>query len=168
MENVITFTRFWYLIKRTTHSIGIRANWINCLLYKVLLIYSICYVSWSATNKLYIFILIKIIVQFLECKIPERVLSGAISVCRRFSKLSHRCEAKMCGLSLLAIFTFWVFTLWHVTLVLYPKGKSSITPAPWTTKLISKQARLNATKSIVYIICTSFCTSIYSNIVTHK
>ena len=41
-----------------------------------------------------------------KCKIPERV-----SICRRFSKVSHRCEAKMCGLSLLAIFTFWVFTL---------------------------------------------------------
>ena len=37
MENVITFTRYWYLIKRTTNSAGIRANWINCVLYKVLL-----------------------------------------------------------------------------------------------------------------------------------
>ena len=37
MENVITFTRFWYLIKRTTNSKGIRPNWINCLLCKVLL-----------------------------------------------------------------------------------------------------------------------------------
>ena len=56
----------------------------------------------------------------------------------------------MCGLSLLAIFTFWVFTLWHTTLVLYSKRKSSITaPGPLTTKLISKQARLNATKSVL-------------------
>ena len=56
----------------------------------------------------------------------------------------------MCGLSLLAIFTFWVFTLWHTTLVLYSKRKSSITAsAPLTTKLISKQARLNATKSVL-------------------
>ena len=37
MENVITFMRYWYLIKRTTNSAGIRANWINCVLYKVLL-----------------------------------------------------------------------------------------------------------------------------------
>ena len=56
----------------------------------------------------------------------------------------------MYGLSLLAIFTFWVFTLWHTTLVLYSKRKSSITaPGPLTTKLISKQARLNATKSVL-------------------
>ena len=56
----------------------------------------------------------------------------------------------MYGLSLLAIFTFWVFTLWHTTLVLYSKRKSSITAsAPLTTKLISKQARLNATKSVL-------------------
>ena len=37
MENEINFTQFWYLIKRTTNSTGIRANWSNCLLYKVLL-----------------------------------------------------------------------------------------------------------------------------------
>ena len=37
MENVITFMRYWYLIKRTTNSAGIRANWIYCVLYKVLL-----------------------------------------------------------------------------------------------------------------------------------
>ena len=30
-------------------------------------------------------------------------------------------------LSLFAISTFWVFTLWHITLVLYSKRKSSIT-----------------------------------------
>ena len=37
MENVISFTQFWYLTKRTTNSTGIRANCMNCLLYKVLL-----------------------------------------------------------------------------------------------------------------------------------
>ena len=97
---------------------------------------------------------IEVIVQLFECKIPQRVLlNGAISICRRFSKVSHRFEAKMCGLSLLAIFTFWVFTLWHITLVLYSKRKSSITaPAPLTTKLISKQVRLNATKSVLVVI----------------
>ena len=56
---------------------------------------------------IYIFILIKIIVQFFECQGPEKVLlTGDISIGKRFSKGSHRCEAKMCGLSLLAIFTF--------------------------------------------------------------
>ena len=71
--------------------------------------------------------------------------TGAISICRRFSKASHRCEAETCGLSLLAIFTFWVFTLWLITctLVLYSKRKSSITASvSLTTKLIPKQARL--------------------------
>ena len=171
MEIAITFTRYWYLIKRTTNSAGICANWINCVLYKVLLNLHIflvlnihcakqyldpvqrsyVYWYWQSHGPL---IPIKIIVQFLECKIPERVLlNGAISICRRFSKVSHRFEAKMCGLSLLAIFTFWVFTLWHITLVLYSKRKSSITaPAPLTTKLISKQARLNATKSVLVLL----------------
>ena len=59
--------------------------------------------------------------------------------------------AKICGLSLLAIFTLWVFTLWHITLVLYSKRKSSIS-APADKKVISKQARLNATKSVLVII----------------
>ena len=94
---------------------------------------------------------IKVIIQSFDCKIPERVLlNEAISICRRFSEVSHWFEAKMCGLSLLAIFTFWVFTLWHIMLVLYSKRKSSITaPAPLTTKLISEQGRLNATKSVL-------------------
>ena len=37
MENLITFTRCWYLIQWTTNSAGIRTNWINCVLCKVLL-----------------------------------------------------------------------------------------------------------------------------------
>ena len=128
MENVITFTRYWYFIKRTTNSAGIRANWINCVSYKVLLnlhffpvlnIYctepflgpvqrSYVYLYWQSHGPL---IPIKIIVQFFECKIPERVLlNGAILMCRRFSKASHWFEAEMCGLSLLAFFsTFWVY-----------------------------------------------------------
>ena len=142
MENVITFMPYWYLLKRITNSAGIRANWINCVLYKVLFnlhvfpvlnIYctepylgpvqrSYVYLYWQSHGPL---IPIKIIVQFFERKIAERVLlNGAISICRRFSKVSHRFEAKMCGLSLLAIFTFWVFTLWHITIVLYSKRKS--------------------------------------------
>ena len=92
------------------------------------------------SRRKHIFIVIKIIVQFFECEISERVLiTGDISRCKRFSKVSNRCEAKMCGLSLLAIFTFWVLTLWHIRLVLYSKRKSSITaPAPLTTKLVSE------------------------------
>ena len=184
MENVITFMRYWYLIKRTTNSAGIRANWIYCVLYNVLSnlhffpvlnIYctkpylgpvqrSYVYLYWQSHGPL---IPIKIIVQFFECRIPERVLlNGAISICRRFSKVSHRFEAKMCSLSLLAIFTFWVYILWHTTLVLYSKRKSSITaPGPLTLKRISKQARLNATKSVLvfiyflflFLTCISTC-----------
>ena len=99
MENVITFRWYWYLIKRPTNSAGIRASWINCVLYKVLLnshffpvlnIYftepyfgpvqrSYVYLYWQSHGPL---IPIKIIVQFFECKIPERVLlNGAISIC---------------------------------------------------------------------------------------
>ena len=104
MENVITFMRYWYLIKRTTNSAGIRANWINCVLYKVLLnlhffpvlnIYctepylgpvqrSYVYLYWQSHGPL---IPIKIIVQFFECKIPERVLlKGGKSICSRFQR----------------------------------------------------------------------------------
>ena len=95
MENVITFTQYWYLIKRTTNSAAIRANWINCVLYKVLLnlhifpvlnIYctepylgpvqrSYVYLYWQSHGPL---IPIKIIVQFLEFKIPERVLLNGL------------------------------------------------------------------------------------------
>ena len=131
MESVITFTRYWYLIKRTTNSEGIRTNWINYVykvlynlhIFPVLNIYcaepylgpvkrSYVYLYWQSHVPL---ILITIIVQFFQRKIPERVLlNGAISICRRFSKVSHRFEARMFGLSLLPIFTFWVFTLWHI------------------------------------------------------
>ena len=35
---------------------------------------------------------------------PAHFARGApLSICKRFSKASHRCEGKMCGLSLLAI-----------------------------------------------------------------
>ena len=84
---------------------------------------SYIHLYWQSQGLL---ILIKIIVQFFEYKVPERVLlPGAISICRRFHKVSQRFEAKRCGLSLLAIFTFWVFTLWHITIVLYSNRKSS-------------------------------------------
>ena len=107
MENVITFTRFWYLIKRTTNSTGILANWINCLLYKVLLnLHTFPVLNKNCTRLylgqlhrsyiyIYIFTLIKLIVQCFECKFLERVLLiGAISICKRFSKVSNRCETK--------------------------------------------------------------------------
>ena len=130
MENVITFTRYWYLIKRTTNSAGIRANWINCLLYEVRLnshIFPVLNIYCSEAylgplQRSYVFILTescapntdKIIVQFFECKIPERVfLNGAISICRRFLKVSHRFKAKMCGLSLLAV--FYVLSIYIMT-----------------------------------------------------
>ena len=105
-------------------------------------------------QKTYIFILIKIIVQFFECQIPERVLvTGDVSTCKRFSKVSHRCEAKMCGLSLLAIFTFWVLTLWHITIVLYSTHQRLWQQNLSPSLMGSKQARLNATKSVlVYVI----------------
>ena len=137
MENVINFAPFWYLSIRITNSTGIWAKWINCLLYKVLIIpvlnknctepyfgplhrsyiyiyKTLCY-AWRAATAvkrvaqkqrrlsffivfsiyIYIFILIKIIVQCSECKFPERVLLiGVISICKRFSKVSHRCETK--------------------------------------------------------------------------
>ena len=45
---------------------------------------------------------------------------------------------------------FYFLSIYIIALVLYFKRKSSITaPAPLTTKLISKQARLNATKSVL-------------------
>ena len=75
--------------KAGNNSAGIRTNWINCLLYNVLLnlhvfpvlnIYctepylgqlqrSYIYLYWQSHGLL---ILIKIIIQFFECKIPER------------------------------------------------------------------------------------------------
>ena len=81
----------------------------------------------------------------IRFEIPERVLlTGAISICKRFSKASHRCKAKMCDLSLLAIFKVWVFTLWHIILVLYSKRTSSTT-APTDNKIY-----LQASKSQRY------------------
>ena len=91
MENVITFMPYWYLRKPTTNSTGIGANWINYMLYKVLFnlhffpVMNICctepylgpvqrsyvYLYWQSHGPL---IPIKIIVQFFECRIPERVL----------------------------------------------------------------------------------------------
>ena len=94
-----------------------------------------------------IFILAKIIVQCSGCKFPERVLlTGAISICKRFQKFHIGVKLnRMCGMSLLAI-RFWVFAL-----LLYSKRKSSITaPPPVTTKLITKPHGLQASETQRY------------------
>ena len=162
MENVITFTRYWYLIKRTTNSAGIRANWINCVLYKVLLnlhifpvlnIYctepylgpvqrSYVYLYWQSHGPL---IPITIIFQYFELKIPERVLlNGPISIYvegfQRFhTGLRLRCSACL-SLQVLLFEYLHYDRLWHITLFLYSKWKSSITaPTPLTTISPSKR-----------------------------
>ena len=60
-----------------------------------------------------VFMLIKIIVQYFECKIPERALPSLeqYQFVKSFQKFSHWFEAKMRGLSLFVIFTFGVFTV---------------------------------------------------------
>ena len=76
---------FWVDIshRRATNSTGIRANWINCLLYilKVLLnLHNFPLLNRNCTE-LYLGPLYRsyIMVQILNCKIPERVLlNGAI------------------------------------------------------------------------------------------
>ena len=95
--------------KRATNSTGIRANWINCLLYilKVLLnLHNFPLLNINCTEPylgpLYISY---IMVQILNCKIPERVLlKGAI--CKRFSKVSRRWRCAACHL--LQVFTWSV------------------------------------------------------------
>ena len=44
--------------------------------------------------------------RFCRKKHIRVLVTGDVSICKRFSKVSRRCETKMCGLSLLAIFTF--------------------------------------------------------------
>ena len=87
--------------KRATNSTWIRANWTNCLLYilKVLLnLHNFPLLNINCTKPylgpLYISY---IVVQILNCKIPERVLlNGAI--CKRFSKVSRRWRCAACHL----------------------------------------------------------------------
>ena len=82
---------FWVDIshKRATNSTGIRANWINCLLYilKVLLnLHNFPLLNINCTEP-YPGPLYRgdIIAQILNCKIPERgLLNGAI--CKRFQR----------------------------------------------------------------------------------
>ena len=99
---------FWVDIsdKRATNSTGIRANWTNCLLYilKVLLnLHNFPLLNKNCTEPylgpLYISY---IMVQILNCKIPEGVLlNGAI--CKKFSKVSRRWRCAACHL--LQVFT---------------------------------------------------------------
>ena len=90
-----------------TNSTGIRANWINCLLYflKVLLnLHNFPLLNINCTEP-YLGPLYRsyIMVQILNCKIPERVLlNGAIW--KRFSKVSRRWRCAACHL--LQVFTF--------------------------------------------------------------
>ena len=92
--------------KRATTSTGICTNCSNCLLYilKVLLnLHNFSLLNINCTEPylgpLYISY---IMVQILNCKIPERVLlNGAI--CKRFSKVSSRWRCAACHL--LQVFT---------------------------------------------------------------
>ena len=92
--------------KRATNSTGIRANWINCLLYilKVLLnLHNFPSLNLNCTEP-YLGPLYRsyTIVQILNCKIPERgLLNGAIW--KRFSKVSPRWRCAACHL--LQVFT---------------------------------------------------------------
>ena len=79
--------------------------------------------SWILLN---IFIPIKIIVTSVLNVNPWKSSPHWSNInMQRFSKASHRCVAKVSGLFLLANFKFWVFALWHITLVLYSQRKSS-------------------------------------------
>ena len=161
MDNVITFTRFWYLIKRTTNSRGIRANWINCLLYKVLLNLHIFPVLNKNCTEPYLGPLRRSFIYIFLYWQKSSFTVLSVNSLKEFSSLEQFQYVKgfqmfhtgvklsrLCGLSLLSIFTFWVFTLWHITLVLYSKRKSSITaPPPLTTKLISKPHGLQVSET---------------------
>ena len=170
MENVITFMRYWYLIKRTTNSAGIRANWINCVLYKVLLnlhffpvlnIY--CtepYLGPVQRSYVYLYrqsrgplIPIKSSFNFSSVKSLKEYSSikqyqYAEGFQRFHTGLRLRCAACLS----LQFFSFWLYTLWHATLVCrgeYSKRKSSITaPGPLTTKLSTKSVLVYIKKRI--------------------
>ena len=92
--------------KRLTSSTGVRANWINCLLYiwKVLLnLHNFPLLNIKCTEP-YLGPLYRsyIIVQISNCKIPERVpLNGAIW--KRFSNVSRQWRCAACHL--LQVFT---------------------------------------------------------------
>ena len=93
--------------KRATNSTGIHAYWINCLLYilKVLLsLHNFPLPNINCSTELYLgpLYISYIMVQILNCKIPERVvLNGAIW--KRFSKVSRQWRCAACHL--LQVFT---------------------------------------------------------------
>ena len=57
----------------------------------------------------------------------------------------------LCGLSLLANFKFWLFTLWLITLVLYSKRNSSIT-APAEKKIYLQASETQRSAFLPYFI----------------
>ena len=92
--------------KRATNSTGIRAYWINRLLYILKVLLSLHNFPLPNINctELYLgpLYISYIMVQILNCKIPERVvLNGAIW--KRFSKVSRRWRCVACHL--LQVFT---------------------------------------------------------------
>ena len=99
--------------KRATNSTGISANWTNCPLYilKVLLnlLHNFPLLNINCTEPylgpLYISY---IIVQILNCKIPERVLPNG-AICKRFSKVSRLWRCAACHL--LQVFTLLLLLL---------------------------------------------------------
>ena len=119
---------FWVDVshKRATNSTGKHANWINCLLniLQVLLnLHNFPLLNINCTEP-YLGPLYgsDIIVQILNCKIPERVLlNGAI--CKRFSKVS--CPWRCAACHLLQVFTFiYIFNRPPVTCHPPPVEKS--------------------------------------------
>ena len=105
--------------KRATNSTGIRGNWTNCLLYilkGLLNLHNFPLLNTNCTKpylgSLYISY---IMVQILNCKIPERVLlNGAI--CKRFSKVSRRWRCA--AYHLLQVFTLLLLLLLSLLLSL--------------------------------------------------
>ena len=135
MENVITFTRCWYLIQRTTNSAGIRTNWINCVLCKVLL-------------NLHIFPVLN-----TYCTEPYPVQ-------RSYVYLYWQSHGPLKPIKII-VQVFWVFTLWHMTLIFYSKQKSraqhwrlwqqNLSPSKRDSTLLSQERScfLNTAKVVV-------------------
>ena len=114
-----SFTRHWSSTAQTARSVW--ANWTNCLLYilKVLLdLHNFPFLNINCTEPylgpLYISY---IMVQILNCKIPERVLRNG-AICKRSSKVSRRWRYAACHL--LQVFTWkgsWI--RWTVNNIIY-------------------------------------------------
>ena len=137
--------------KRATNSTGIRANWTNCLLYilKVLLnLHNFPLLNINCTEPylgpLYISY---IMVQILNCKIPERVLlNGAIR--KRFSKVSRRWRCAACHfLQVLS----WPYNSLHKMLVKFHLKmlSNTVRRSVPTNYLLSERVFLNTQSFIV-------------------